>query len=414
VSALAGTQKLERDKTITVVGLGNIGSFLVGHLARLDIGRINVVDDDIYIMTNLAGQHIDTSDVGCSKAQVQMRRIAAVSPKMEVIGIERAVEDVPLGQLRGDILVACVDSRPARQTINQVGWRLGVRAVIDTGVFVDDRSRLGRISTYIPGARQPCVECAWSAHDYDLLEQRTACAAGRARAATATSAPSSVGAVVAGYAADIIERILSEPDFEVQPSELLIDLVGNRIWRTRLEHNSGCRFDHIVSHEHDSLELDLDRCTLTGMFAALAGRFINGTTEDSAMPKLTIRVDSVFFSRELNCDKCGTCARGIRLVRSAGRLACPCGGALIVNGFESLESVSSEWACGDNTNVNADGELLRRIGFEYGDILRLTSGAGNGTRSVELNMPPHTVPPDTIGTDPIPMDPLAMNKGVVQ
>ncbi len=161
--------RTSRDRSVVVIGLGNIGSHLVPHLARLPpVARLVLVDPDTYDANNLQSQDFSSSAVGGSKVAVQARRLRQINPHLRIDTLPRAVETVPMGRLRGAVILACVDSRAARQTINQIAWRLGV-PWIDAGV--EPRAGLARVNAYLPGPSTPCLECAWGDDDYAHLDR---------------------------------------------------------------------------------------------------------------------------------------------------------------------------------------------------------------------------------------------------
>jgi molybdopterin/thiamine biosynthesis adenylyltransferase len=145
---------------IVVVGAGgNIASHLVAHLARARTAReIALIDPDTYDETNLWSQDIRRRDVGRPKAVVQARRLREIDPTLVLDTFVSAVEAVPLGALRADVLLACLDSRAARRAVNTLAWRLGVPWV-DAGVHAD--GRLARVNVHRPGPEAPCYLCAW-------------------------------------------------------------------------------------------------------------------------------------------------------------------------------------------------------------------------------------------------------------
>ena len=163
--------------TVIVIGLGNTGSHAVPHLARLAlICEIIIIDFDIYDDSNLLAQDIDASAVGRAKVDVQAERLRRIRPDLRVVKIPRHVEDVPLGQLRADLILCCVDSNRARQCVNQISWRLGTPWV-DTAVNAEEC--LARVNVYNPGSeRSPCLECAWGPDDYSRREQSYPCNGG--------------------------------------------------------------------------------------------------------------------------------------------------------------------------------------------------------------------------------------------
>ena len=128
--ALPARRPRRAGKHLVVLGAGgNIGSHLVPLLARLPgVTRLTLVDCDRYEEKNLQSQAITPSDVGQPKARVQARRARRINPKLEVVPIVDRLENVPLGCLRGDVILACLDSKESRRCANEIAWRLG-RAV---------------------------------------------------------------------------------------------------------------------------------------------------------------------------------------------------------------------------------------------------------------------------------------------
>ncbi len=159
-----------------IIGCGNIGSPLSAHVARLGrgavLGRVILVDPDTYSEANIRTQEICCSDVGRAKVEVQAERMRAIHPELEVVTHACRIEDLPISVFRGAILLGAVDSRDARQQINQAAWRVGSPWI---DMAVDGPSLLCRVTTYVPGDASVCLECSWEASDYALLQQRLPC-----------------------------------------------------------------------------------------------------------------------------------------------------------------------------------------------------------------------------------------------
>jgi molybdopterin/thiamine biosynthesis adenylyltransferase len=148
---------MEGSARVVVIGAGgNIGSHLVPHLARTpEIGSLTLVDRDAYEARNLANQDMPPRAARRNKAAVQAGRARRLNPRLRVRAVAADVETLPLGALRGDLLLACVDSRRARQRVNQAAWRLGIPWV-DAGVLGE--GLLARVTGYVPAPDQPCLE----------------------------------------------------------------------------------------------------------------------------------------------------------------------------------------------------------------------------------------------------------------
>ena len=66
--------------TAIVIGLGNIGSHLVPHVARMaEVDRLTLIDFDVYGTANGRSQAIGVADVGRGKTEVQADVVCAGS-----------------------------------------------------------------------------------------------------------------------------------------------------------------------------------------------------------------------------------------------------------------------------------------------------------------------------------------------
>jgi hypothetical protein len=159
---------------VFVAGLGNIGSYLVHLLARLPrVRRLAICDPDHYEAANLNGQNIGPEDVGRAKARVQADALRKLRPDLEVEVFAVPLEDVPLGALRGSVVVGCLDSRLARLRLAERAWHMA-SPFIDAAV--DAASGQVRVNTYVPDPGGPCFECSFEAASYEALEQPYPCA----------------------------------------------------------------------------------------------------------------------------------------------------------------------------------------------------------------------------------------------
>ncbi len=178
---LAGTRTSSSEapvRTAAVIGCGNIGSHLVGHVGRSRlVERVILVDPDVYEPQNLDGQDIGAKDVGMSKVESQAMRLRAIRPEIQISAFRERFENVPLATFADSLIVSCVDSRGARRDINRAAWRLGT-PWIDGAVGGIDL--LARAAVYWPGPDRPCIECEWDDDDYRAIAVvETACRTAR-------------------------------------------------------------------------------------------------------------------------------------------------------------------------------------------------------------------------------------------
>ena len=88
--ALLGSDAMEKLKNshVAVFGVGGVGGYALESLARSGIGRLTIVDSDIFSVSNINRQiHALHSTVGEKKVEVAKKRIHDISPDIEVEAI---------------------------------------------------------------------------------------------------------------------------------------------------------------------------------------------------------------------------------------------------------------------------------------------------------------------------------------
>jgi len=341
--------------TVVVLGVGIIGSYLVTHLARMRgrIGAVRLVDPDVYAASNV-GQDIVPSDVGQPKAVVQAQRLRQINPALEVTAIVDRLENVPLGALRADVLLGCLDSRAARRSLNLVAWRLGV-PWIDAGV--NGGELLARINVHVPGPGRPCLARAWDGTDYELLEQAYPCA--DERAVPATNAPSGLGALAASLQALECGKLLDgDHDRVAIGRQVTISALAHRHLVTRFAVNAACRFDHDV-WRIATVAQGPEELTVRDAFAL--GDELDGRPR-------RLRVAHHAFVTALCCPACGR-RRDVPLhllarLEPAERHCADCGRAMRPAGTET-----TEWLPEADLGPGVLDAPLRRLGVRRGDVV---------------------------------------------
>lgn len=80
----AGIDRLQRS-SVTVFGMGGVGSYAAEALARSGVGRLVIVDYDRICVTNVNRQlHATKPTLGKSKVAVMAERLLAINPEMQV------------------------------------------------------------------------------------------------------------------------------------------------------------------------------------------------------------------------------------------------------------------------------------------------------------------------------------------
>ena len=340
---------------IVVAGAGgNTGSHLLPHLARMrEVTRLTLVDPDVYTAENHVAQNIGYEDIGQPKVAAQAATLAQIRPDLAVSAIRERIEDVPRGQLRCDLFVSCLDSKAARQRVNEIAWRLGI-PWLDCGVL--GSQDLVRVSGYAPALDAPCVECAWDPGphgQYAVLEHEYLCGAGAQ--AFPTQATSALGGLASSLLAFEIARIMRcDRGESIAGRQLVLDARHHTAQVTAERRNPRCRFDH------RTWEIEPWVCAP------------RTTTLGAALDSLgSLALEGHCFAGELICPSCGT--RELLLALNRPRASCvACHRQLAQLDFRVLDRLqpplSTEWT----------RRTLAEIGFCAGDIVN------NGRAHYEL------------------------------
>ncbi|KKM06264.1 hypothetical protein LCGC14_1745740 [marine sediment metagenome] len=351
-------------RTVTVVGAGNIGSFLIPLLGRMGrIGHVTIIDRDVYEQKNLTVQDISGGDVGKPKAEVQARRLKRLFPWVEAEAIVASAADVPLGRYRSDLLLMCLDSKAARQDVHRPGYRLGM-VMIDAGVNAT-AGMLARVTVYVPGPGSACLECGWSQRDYDALEQARPCLDGRIEA-TPTNSPSCLGALAASLQAiEAGKHLNGEAGGLSGGQEVVLDVQSQAHCVTALRPDPACRFDHQV-WEIEPIRPGAGQITL-GEAMDLGGA-------DRLGGPATIELEGQPFVRTLQCTECGQVRLTLRLLgrlRLSDRRCRRCGRKMTPLGADMAGRLGRASVARRTLDKS-----LKSIGFEDGDVLTVMGRSG--------------------------------------
>ncbi len=146
-----GQEKL-RNATVTIVGLGALGTHAAELLCRAGIGRIILIDDDTVEIHNLQRQSLyDENDIGKKKVQAAQQHLNSINSEVTVTVCEQKLSTKNLHLLQG-IVIDGTDTMDVRYRINshcyahQIPWIYGAVA-----------SAIGMVYVVAPG--RPCLEC---------------------------------------------------------------------------------------------------------------------------------------------------------------------------------------------------------------------------------------------------------------
>lgn len=126
-----GQIKLLRS-AVAVVGLGGLGGNVVEGLARMGVGRLVVVDGDVFLDHNLNRQILSSEDdLGLLKAEVTRDKVAQINAAVEVVvhPEEATRENLPRLLDGAEVVVDALDRLPTRLMLQEVAQKLGIPMV---------------------------------------------------------------------------------------------------------------------------------------------------------------------------------------------------------------------------------------------------------------------------------------------
>jgi molybdopterin/thiamine biosynthesis adenylyltransferase len=147
-AGLEGQAKLLR-ATVAVVGLGGLGGYVTEALARMGVGRLILIDGDVFEEHNLNRQLLSAeSSLGLDKAQAARQRVAGINGAVEVISHTARLtrESLPRLLEGADVVVDALDRLPIRLVLQE-----GVQALGIPLVHGSIAGFLGQVMTIFPG-----------------------------------------------------------------------------------------------------------------------------------------------------------------------------------------------------------------------------------------------------------------------
>lgn len=139
---LFGKEAMEilANSTVTVAGLGAVGSYAVEALARSGIGTLRLVDFDTVHISNINRQlYALDSTVGRHKTSIAAARVNDINPDCHVIASELFIDHETVNQVfdpRPDIVVDAIDSVGPKATLLEAAHHAGLQIVSSMGAAV--------------------------------------------------------------------------------------------------------------------------------------------------------------------------------------------------------------------------------------------------------------------------------------
>lgn len=122
-----------KNSAVAVFGIGGVGCYCIEALVRAGIGKIVVIDCDVFEESNLNRQLYATrATIGMEKAAVAAKRISEINPDCDAIAINMRVNGDNIGDiLPGGVDYVCdaIDDIPAKVALARYCNHMGIPIV---------------------------------------------------------------------------------------------------------------------------------------------------------------------------------------------------------------------------------------------------------------------------------------------
>lgn len=117
---------------ITIVGLGGLGGVVTEILARMGIGRLNLIDGDIFEESNLNRQYLCVENlIATPKAEAAAKRVKEINSSVDVQKYSEYLDKENASGIieDSDVVIDCLDSLSGRFILEKASKKEGCRLV---------------------------------------------------------------------------------------------------------------------------------------------------------------------------------------------------------------------------------------------------------------------------------------------
>lgn len=144
-------QEKFRNARITVIGCGGIGGQTIEMLARMGVGELVLVDEDVFDLTNLNRQLLSTyENIGKSKSEAAAERVSQINPYVNVTQYKEHVDGENIDELIKDsrLVIDALDNVLTRVIVSRKAREYKIPFI--HGAI---HGTLGQITTFLPNTK---------------------------------------------------------------------------------------------------------------------------------------------------------------------------------------------------------------------------------------------------------------------
>ncbi len=237
---------------IGIVGLGGTGSIVAEQLARMGVGDLTLVDDDLLEETNLSRVFgAKRSSVGRRKVEVAKEHVASLGADRVGAIFDSAIYQRVLMSLRDrDLVFSCVDNDRSRAILNRFAHQYLI-PVVDLGVRIDARGGVVRAAAgrvVLAGSGLSCLRCSHYINSERIRAESMPRAEREALSKEGyvmgidypVPAVASLNAAIAGMGVTAAVNMFVNLTGEVSPMALHYDVTRGVVFSSVDVHDPGC------------------------------------------------------------------------------------------------------------------------------------------------------------------------------
>lgn len=120
------------NSTVSIIGMGGLGGFVLEHLVRLGVGHIKIIDNDVFDESNLNRQILSDGDsLGIPKVEIAKSRAKKINKEIIIDSFKAEFnEEIAIQILKGsDVAVDALDNNNSRSLLFKNAKSLGIPVV---------------------------------------------------------------------------------------------------------------------------------------------------------------------------------------------------------------------------------------------------------------------------------------------
>ena len=144
-------QEKFKDSKITVIGCGGIGGETIEMLARMGIGKLVLVDEDSFDLSNLNRQTLATiNELGLDKSSVAAEKVRLINPYVKSTVFNENVNEANIDKIiaDSDIVIDALDNVLTRVIVSRKAKEKEIPYI--HGAI---HGTLGQITTFLPNSK---------------------------------------------------------------------------------------------------------------------------------------------------------------------------------------------------------------------------------------------------------------------